>query len=394
MTFVEEIRLLLRPPDNLEAMRDFLRCSLLWLGLVVGPGCQNVPDVVVANNTPPLIVLVEPAGADDVDTDPVSFIDDVGLQVTVQVEDAEDDFDELEITWTAFSNELADGGTLLAQTEPDTTGRSTLLVLGLGEGLWHLKVEVEDSAGAVESVDLSLRVNPSNHAPSVATVELSPDPGFETSTLTCTGLGWSDADGDDPGWTVAWYRDDLLLPSALGQTLDGVSFDRGDTIVCELTPFDGVLFGEPVLSNAVEIANSPPSAPVVMVTPLPAAAAADDLTCSLVTASEDPDGDVLSDPDSYFVTWRLDGVDMPDYDGLWVVPSSETDLGEVWTCVVRATDGEDVGLEGSASTPVLPEDGDFVITEFMVQPGLVSDAAGEWIEIYNASGSTLNLFEV
>jgi len=365
----------------------YFTVALLSMGWAAG--CNTVPDVVVANNTPPLIVLVQPELDDE--ATPVAFIDDVGLAVIVQVEDTQDDFDELEITWTAFSTELADGGTLLAQTEPDATGRSELLVLGLGQGLWHLKVEVEDSAGALESVDLPLNVSPSNYPPALATVELSPDPGFESSVLTCTGLGWSDADDDEPGWIVAWYRDDILLPDALGQTLDGLSFDRGDTITCELTPFDGLLFGEPVLSNSVVIANSPPTVPVVMVTPLPAAGVADDLLCSLITPSEDPDGDPLTDPESYTVSWRVDSVDVSDFDGLWSVPSTATALGEMWTCVVRATDGEDLGDEGVASTPVLPEDGDFVITEFMVEPRMVSAAAGEWIEIYNASGSPMSL---
>ena len=46
-----------------------------------------------------------------------------------------------------------------------------------------------------------------------------------------------------------------------------------------------------------------------------------------------------------------------------------------------------------ATTSVLPEDGDLVITEFMAQPEAVSAAAGEWFEIYNASGSTMNLLD-
>jgi hypothetical protein len=115
------------------------------------------------------------------------------------------------------------------------------------------------------------------------------------------------------------------------------------------------------------------------------------LECSILTESEDPDGDVLTNPDSYSVFWQRDSVAVPEFDGEWTIPSDATDLGEMWTCLVQATDGQDLGAVGEASTPVLPEDGDFVITEFMAEPLAVSSAAGEWVELYNASGTTLNL---
>ena len=137
-------------------------CSFTAFGLAVvllaGAGCNNPNNVVVANNTPPLIALVAPEL--DADGSPVTFIEDEGLQVIVQVEDAEDPFEELEITWTVLSAASPDEGVLLAQTEVDTTGRSELMVLGLTAGTWYLRVEVEDTGVGIAAVDIPKVLEP------------------------------------------------------------------------------------------------------------------------------------------------------------------------------------------------------------------------------------------
>ena len=79
------------------------------------------------------------------------------------------------------------------------------------------------------------------------------------------------------------------------------------------------------------------------------------------------------------------------YDGLSGVPSAATSLGDDWTCEARADDGSDVSLWIADSTQVLPGAGDLVFSEFLADPLQVSDAAGEWVEIYNTSGGLLDL---
>jgi hypothetical protein len=54
----------------------------------------------------------------------------------------------------------------------------------------------------------------------------------------------------------------------------------------------------------------------------------------------------------------------------------------VTTEVVQITD---------QANPGEPSYGDLLITEIMYDPSALSDAAGEWIEIYNASASTINM---
>ena len=223
-----------------------------------------------------------------------------------------------------------------------------------------------------------------NAAPSISAALLAPDPAYEDTTLSCAGSGWFDADGDPEDYIIAWTVGGATF--AGGDTLTGADFDEGDAITCELTPWDGIDAGTPVTSNTVTIDNSPPTAPTASLTPNPAALA-DDLVCSYGAASDIDPGDTLV----YEVRWRVDGALVPAWAGAWTLPSAQTLWGDGWECEVRAGDGSSWSSWISASTDVLPEPGDLVLSEFLVDPTVVSDVAGEWVEIYNPSGIARDL---
>jgi hypothetical protein len=70
--------------------------------------------------------------------------------------------------------------------------------------------------------------------------------------------------------------------------------------------------------------------------------------------------------------------------GTHVVTLSATDAdGEVGSDTVT------VIIEDATPTP--PEPGDLIFSEVMVDPNVVADEDGEWVELYNTSGSTLDL---
>lgn len=70
--------------------------------------------------------------------------------------------------------------------------------------------------------------------------------------------------------------------------------------------------------------------------------------------------------------------------GTHIVTLGVTDTdGEVGSDTVTVTIGEDVVIP--------PEPGDLIFTEFMVNPEGVDDENGEWVELYNTSGSTLDI---
>jgi len=69
----------------------------------------------------------------------------------------------------------------------------------------------------------------------------------------------------------------------------------------------------------------------------------------------------------------------------------DNSVGANWAEEVNETYGDgDYGTPGAAPDPPLNA-GDLVITEIMQDPAAVSDADGEWFEIYNASDATIDL---
>lgn len=55
------------------------------------------------------------------------------------------------------------------------------------------------------------------------------------------------------------------------------------------------------------------------------------------------------------------------------------------------TDQIQITVVDGSVTPVPPEPGDLIFTEFMVNPDVVEDHYGEWVEMYNTSGQTLDI---
>ena len=82
-------------------------------------------------------------------------------------------------------------------------------------------------------------------------------------------------------------------------------------------------------------------------------------------------------------------------DGNSVLVTSELTEG-FHTITLDATDGD--GHVGADSIDIIvapqivqPDPGDLVFSEMMINPDLVNDEVGEWVELYNTSGSTLDI---
>jgi hypothetical protein len=226
-----------------------------------------------------------------------------------------------------------------------------------------------------------------NAVPIITSVDIVPVEAFESSVLTCQAGGWSDGDGDAPGYTYTWTVDGNVVAGATDATLDGDDFDRGEDVSCEATPTDGFDSGPPLTSPDVTISNTAPTDPTVLLTPNPEAQITDSLVCQAAASLDDDPADTVA----YTVQWLIDGVHEPAWDGATVIPWTETDYGQEWTCEAWADDGTDSSNTVQVVVTVLPNAGDLVITEFLAQPGAVADIDGEWVELHNAAGQSLNL---
>ncbi len=101
---------------------------------------------------------------------------------------------------------------------------------------------------------------------------------------------------------------------------------------CVVTPSDGTVTGSSG-EDQVTIQNSAPTAPVAAVTPESPDGTVD-LVCTITTQSTDADGE----PITYTYQWYKDGVLQSALTTNTVAAANTAD-GQVWKCVVTASDG-------------------------------------------------------
>ncbi len=179
-----------------------------------------------------------------------------------------------------------------------------------------------------------------NSAPSIDGVNIDPLPPTTVDTLTAVPEGWDDQDGDTPRYRYAWYLNDTLDTSATTVTFSSSKTEKGDVVRVEVTPYDAEVSGDAVSSSDVIIENSPPTQPVVTITPSDPEPD-DSLRCGITTASTDADGDAIT----YLYEWYQNGTLTSITSN--TVEATYTAHGDSWECVVTPYDGEDEGSDNS-----------------------------------------------
>lgn len=296
-------------------------------------GSATVDLTINGRPSAPLLHL-EPDPADTQDT----------LVVVMDADSVDPEGGTVSYTW-----EWAVGGVASSASTSDSLDSSYTL---RGE-TWELTVTPLDSLGATgPSTSSSLTI--ANAVPTVSSVTLSPSPPVTDDLLTAT-VSASDPDGDGVTLSYAWTVASTTL-SETGPTLSGAFFVKGESVSVSVTPNDGTEDGSALSSSAVTVANTPPEAPTVAISPSDPIFDEDGLTCEISGDSYDADGDVIS----YTATWEVDGVDYPDGDTAmgWTGPSTTTWAddtvpvedaaeGTEWTCTMTPNDGDDDGTTGS-----------------------------------------------
>lgn len=179
-----------------------------------------------------------------------------------------------------------------------------------------------------------------NALPQVTAVMISPSTPTTLDALTAIATA-EDADGDPVSFRYTWFINDTEVGGVEGEHLDSDRFERDDVVRVRATPDDGFDEGEPGESAPVEIANSPPSAPGVRLTP-EVLRHGEELRCEISAESVDPDpGDVVS----YGFTWTKNGLPflgaIHGGDGQSsVIRSTDVTKLSDWQCLATASDGE------------------------------------------------------
>lgn len=293
-------------------------------------------DIQLIENNPPSIVIESPEDGTDYAVTTL-----IVLEATI--EDVEEDPADLIVSATSSID-----GELTVSTSPSSTGEWTT-TLSLSPGSHLITVQVADSYGQTDQDTVLVDVF-ENTVPSMGSVSIEPLPAFTIDDLVAVPYGWADLSGSPEAYTYQWYKDDgtgLMVadsPAVTSEYPSGRTV-KHDLIQVEVTPYNAYGVGAPVRSAIIEIENTPPTAPVVSITPNPAQPS-DNLYCGIVTEADDADLDAITYTYAWYKNGSLTSITSN------VVTADQLAHGDTWECIVTASDDEVDGGNDSATVVV------------------------------------------
>lgn len=301
------------------------RKGQVWTATVVKGSQEASISIEVGNAKPAAQVEVEPGSPTAADD----------IIATGTATDPDDDPAYVEYSWQRNGEDAG----FNSRTLPAASTRR-------GQ-VWTVIVTPFDGTEAGPPAELSVEVV--NAAPEVMAVGISRETAGTNDTLVASGEAM-DSDGDPVTLAYEWVVNGSKVEGADTNSLDGSTgaFKSGDEVYCTIAGTDGIDTGAARATPVVKVVNSGPSAPVVTVTPAEPFAD-EDLLCEVTEIAIDPDGD----PVSYSASWEVDGAPFTFGSQTNVpgdtVPNAYTSAEEIWTCVMKATDGAGGDTVGTAS---------------------------------------------
>lgn len=302
-------------------------------------GALVVADPVFVGNAPPQVTTLS------ISPDPANVTDVLTASFTAT--DADDDPIEAQVQWRVNDADVSDEPSLAA---PDfQRGDVVSVVLILSDGIDEVQ------AGPVSRTV-------ANAPPVMVSVSIAPDDPRSSDAIQAAATA-TDPDDDPVTLSYRWRADGTVIHnSAADPTLPSGLVQRGQTLTVEVTPNDGTggpnASGAAIVSAGVVLRNGLPSAPSVAILPLQPSSGNDDLRCTLLSPSVDPDGD----PITYTLSWARNGSAYPS-GGLQgpsthtltndTVPAADAPLGTSWTCTMTPHDGIESGASAVASVVVV-----------------------------------------
>jgi alpha-tubulin suppressor-like RCC1 family protein len=293
-------------------------------GKATGTAAEATVEVV---NTPPSATL---------ELTPLDATTEDDLVATAVGTDADGDTVTFTYVWTkdgASTSESADTVAAASTSRGET---------------WSVTATPSDDEADGQAV--TAEVTLINALPVISAVTLSPLPSYADGDLFAS-VEALDGDGDPITYTYAWTVNGVPAGTN-SDTLPVGAYARGEVVICEVTPNDGVEDGAAVSSAPNTILNAPPTHTGVSLLPDPAYEASV-LTC---TPAGWYDGD--DDPEAYQWSWTVNGTA--------IAATSQTLTGaafnkaDVLTCTAIADDGIELGTSWTSAnltvrntTPVL-----------------------------------------
>jgi plastocyanin len=221
-----------------------------------------------------------------------------------------------------------------------------------------------------------------NNPPEVSNLTLTPNPVMTNDVISVFATT-SDVDGDSVTLSYSWLINGNFI-SETGNTLAGPSwFEKNDQIQLEITPNDGHINGNTVISSTITISNSPPSISSAIISPL--TLNNESVATCIVSGWNDEDGDAVS----YHYAWQVNGIIQQNGDE----SSGPFNAGDIVSCIVTPDDGENNGTSISSNniTVVAVDDPDADEDGVPDTTDSCSDTpAGEIVDAEGCSSSQLD----
>ena len=311
------------------AKKDLVVCSVApYDGISSGTAVMS--NVVTIGNTAPEVVdaKLSPATAYEMTTltcKPGTTSDDDGDTVITK------------IGWTVNKVTISATGT-------------TLDGKGFNKGD-EVACVVTPNDGAVDGTPVtSNAVEILNTKPVLLSAKIEPATAYTDTELLCKPGVASDDDGDTVTFRYRWAVDSVYQTETTN-TLDAKYFVKTQSVVCEVTPFDGEESGTLASSAAVVIQNSAPTmTSVTLSSDTKPISELSTLTCA--AAATDADGDGLT----YSYTWytnKVAGTPVVTKDTSVTVSGADFGKDDSIYCTVSASDGTDKSTAMSSGTPLV-----------------------------------------
>ena len=212
--------------------------ALRFLLCIAIVGCDKGPGAAELGNSPPSTpaILLSPERP--------SAADDLVVTVVTESEDVDGDRVEYNVVWSVDGAEYADVTALTLQS-----------MFTLRGDTWSVRVTAFD--GIHEGGSAGASVSIENSAPTVDSIEVSPNPAYERDTLLCSYDPPVDLDNDEVGELQAWSVNGEAID--IEGPLTGEVFNKHDAIACLVYADDGIAALSPHRSAEVVILNSLPN---------------------------------------------------------------------------------------------------------------------------------------
>ncbi len=231
------------------------------------------------------------------------------------------------------------------QEQPAYFGTLTVPASATARGeQWYFTVRPRDGVefGRPEKSPV---VTIGNTPPGAATLAIQPSPPRTDDILTAT-YAFSDVDNDgESGSEIRWIRDNDEVPHLRNQrTVPASETLKGQVWSFSVRPRDGTDLGATVASPVVLIANTPPTASNVQISP---ASPSSNSSLSVSYDYADADGDTQLGSE---IRWYRNGQLQADLNNEPTVPGARVQLNDTWYYKLRPRDGAALGMEVTSTT--------------------------------------------